>query len=155
MSPFSLFTLKILGPTLANALLVSFNIPSKLTNKIAEATIKEAADKLLKPAVSRGTLNQKVNELAEQIAKDIRPLFEGGGRQVDTASRNAVVLGLSETLVKVRLTQGGLAELNFDADALREYLLKANTGVDRDFNAGEKALTIAASWAGNFFLIIC
>lgn len=95
MSPLSLFTLKILGPTLAKALLVSFDIPSSLTNEIAEATIKETADKLLKPAVSRGTLTKKVDEIAARMAKDMRPLFEGNGRRVDTASRNAIVLGLS------------------------------------------------------------
>ena len=140
MPPISLFTLKILGPTLAKALLASFNIPSKLTNEIATAAIDTTAGELLKPAVSSATLTKKVDEMAGRMVEDIRPLFVGEGRSVDTGSQNAIVLGLSETLLKVRLTQAGLAEMNFDRGALTQHLLKANLGVDRDFSAGEKAL---------------
>ena len=81
-----------------------------------------------------------MTEIAGQMAKEIRPLFAGGDRNIDEGSQQAIVLGLSETLLKVRLTQAGLAELNFDSQALKQHLLKANGGVDRDFSEGEKAL---------------
>ena len=128
MPPFSLFALKVLGPTLAKALLASFDIPSELTNEIAAATIDTAAGELLQPGASSDTLTSKMTEIAGQMAKEIRPLFVGSGRNIDEGSQQAIVLGLSETLLKVRLTQAGLAELNFDSRALKQHLLKANRG---------------------------
>ena len=94
----------------------------------------------MQPGTSSDTLTGKMTEIAGQMAKEIRPLFAGSDRSIDEGSQQAIVLGLSETLLKVRLTQAGLAELNFHSQALKQHLRKANPEVDRDFSEGEKAL---------------
>lgn len=132
--------LRILGPTLAKGLLESFNIQSKLANDIAKKAIDTTASELLKPAANSVTLSQKATEIAQQMAADIRPLFEGSSRQIALSSREAIVWGLAQTLMRAGLTQADLAEMNFDAEALEQHLLKVNPGVDRDFSAAEQTV---------------
>ncbi|MBW4460651.1 MAG: leucine-rich repeat domain-containing protein [Nodosilinea sp. WJT8-NPBG4] len=74
------------------------------------------------------------------MADDIRPLFEGQNRQVTINSRDAILLGLAQTLISAGLTQAGLADMNFDAATLEQHLLEVNPGVDRDLSAAERAI---------------
>ncbi|MGF1536991.1 MAG: NACHT domain-containing protein [Elainellaceae cyanobacterium] len=135
-----LLVLKVIGPPLAQGLLTAFDVKSKLANAIRPKTIQTAVSSLLKPGANDVDPSRKVAEISNQMADDIRPLFEGHDRQVEASSRDAIVWGLAETLIKAGLTQAGLAEINFDAEALERHLLKANPGAERDFSAAERSV---------------
>ena len=128
--------LKVVGPTLAKSLVSSLGIESKLANSLANKTIDTVAGELLKPSANSVSLSEKIEALAKQMADDLRPLFEGSDPQ--NTNREAVLLGLAQTLTQAGLSQAGLAELNFDVAALEQHLLRINPDVDRDFSAGEK-----------------
>lgn len=117
----SLLVLKTIGPPLAQGLLNAFDVKSKLVNAIEPKTIATVTRDWLKSGPGSNTLGQ-VESIAKQMANDIRPLFEGEDRQVSIASRDSILFGLAQTLVKAGLTQTGLAEMNFDVDAVEQYL---------------------------------
>jgi hypothetical protein len=136
----SLLALKIIGPPVAKRLLELFNISSSLTNAVLEQAIDVGADHVLSSPEARKTLSQQIDQVAKQLAADLRPLFEQEARNVEQNSRNAILLGVAETLIKARLSSDTLAELNFDAAKLKQYLLQANPDATRLFSQGETAL---------------
>ncbi|NEQ54350.1 MAG: NACHT domain-containing protein, partial [Leptolyngbya sp. SIO3F4] len=135
----SLMVLKAVGPALAQGLLNAFDVKSKLANAIESKTMATVARDFLKSAAGQNALGQ-VEIIAQQMANDIRPLFAGQDRQVSIASRDSILFGLAQTLIKAGLTQTGLAEMNFDVDALEQHLLKTNPDVDCDFSTAEQAI---------------
>ncbi len=59
---------------------------------------------------------------------------------MEPGSKNAIVLSVAETLVKVRLTPEILAKIDLDGEKLKQYLLNSNPEVTRSFSSDEKAL---------------
>ncbi|MBD1868442.1 leucine-rich repeat domain-containing protein [Cyanobacteria bacterium FACHB-471] len=136
----SLLALKIIGPPVAKRLLELFNINSSLTNAVLEQAIDVGVDEVLSSSEARKTLSQQIDQVAKQLAADLQPLFEYEARDVEHNSRTAILLGVAETLIKARLSSDTLAELNFDAARLKQYLLQANPSTTRLFSQGETAL---------------
>ncbi|HEY9695988.1 MAG TPA: leucine-rich repeat domain-containing protein [Trichocoleus sp.] len=137
---FSLLALKIVGPPVAKRLLELFDINSSLTNAVLEQAIDVGADHVLSSPEARKTLSQQIDQVAKRLATDLRPLFDHEVRDAEHNSRNAILLGVAETLIKARLSSDTLAELNFDAAKLNQYLLQANPSATRLFSQGETAL---------------
>lgn len=136
----SLLVLKVVGPPLAQGLLAAFDIKSKLANAVTPKNMGTVSRDLLKLEANGFSKSPEVAKIAKQMADDIRPLFEGRDRQVTINSRDAILLGLAQTLISAGLTQAGLADMNFDAATLGQHLLEVNPGVDRDFSAAEQAI---------------
>ncbi|MEM8643159.1 MAG: NACHT domain-containing protein, partial [Cyanobacteria bacterium P01_G01_bin.54] len=134
----SLLVLKTIGPPLAQGLLDAFGIKSKLTNAVAPKNLATLARDWLESTTNSAQASPQVETIARQMVDDIRPLFEGANRQM--ANRDAIVWGLAQTLIKAGPTPANLADINFEAEALAQHLLKANPGVDRDFSTAEQAL---------------
>jgi Leucine-rich repeat (LRR) protein len=137
---FSLVALKIFGPAIAKRLLDSFEINSGLTNIVLEQAIDTATDELLSSSEARENLSQKSEQIAKQLEKDMRPLFEREARNLESGSQKAILLGVAETLFKARLTSDGLAQINFDVKRLNQHLLNANPEAVRFFTRDEVAL---------------
>jgi hypothetical protein len=135
----SMMVLRVIGPPIAQGLIEAFSVKSKLANAIAPKNLATVARDLLQPTAQGADASTQVTTLVQQMAADLRPLFEGHDRQVGSHSREAIVFGLAQTLTKAGLTPTGLAEMNFDADTLERELLRVNPGVDRDFSAAEQA----------------
>ncbi|PSR17626.1 hypothetical protein C8255_11685, partial [filamentous cyanobacterium CCP3] len=136
----SLLVLKVVGPPLAQGLLAAFDIKSKLANAVTPKTMGTVSRDLLALEANGFSKSPEVTKIAQQMANDIRPLFEGRDRQVTINSRDAILLGLAQTLISASLTQADLAKMNFTVEVLEQYLLEANPGVDRDFSAAEQAI---------------
>jgi Leucine-rich repeat (LRR) protein len=135
----SMMVLRVIGPPIAQGLIEAFGVKSKLAKAIAPKNLATVARDLLNPTAQGADASTQVTTIVQQMAADLRPLFEGHDRQVGSHSREAIVFGLAQTLTKAGLTPAGLAEMNFDADTLERELLQANPGVDRDFSAAEQA----------------
>jgi hypothetical protein len=129
----SLVALKIIGPPVAKRLLELFNISSSLANAVLEQAIDVGADEVLGSPEARKTLSQQIDQVAKQLVTDLQPLFEQEARDVERNSRNAILFGVAETLLKARLSSDTLAELNFNAVKLNQYLLQANPAATRLF----------------------
>ncbi len=136
----TLTALKVFGPSLAKRLLDSFEIDSKLTNAVLEQIIDVGSDKLLSSDETKQVLSQRIDQIAKQLEADMRPLFEHEARNLELGSRDAILLGVAETLIKSRLTSDALAEMNFDAASLKKKLMSANPEAVRFFSPNEKAL---------------
>ncbi|MEA5462582.1 NACHT domain-containing protein [Leptothoe sp. PORK10 BA2] len=136
----AILLLKAIGPALAQGLLTAFDVKSKLANAVEPKTIATVTRDVLTPSANSQDTSGQIEAMAKQMANAIRPLVEGQNRQVSIASRDSILFGLAQTLLEAGLTQTGLAEMNFDVDALEQHLLKANPGVDRDFSAAEQAI---------------
>jgi Leucine-rich repeat (LRR) protein len=136
----TLTTLKIFGPAIAKRLLDSLEIDSKLMNTLLEQAIDTAADELLSSSEARKTLSQKSEQIAKQLERDMRPLFEHEARNLEAGSQKAILLGVAETLFKARLTSEGLAQINFDVKRLKQHLLNANPEAVRFFSRDEVVL---------------
>jgi Leucine-rich repeat (LRR) protein len=137
---FSLIVLRIFGAAIAQRLLDSFEIDSKLTNKVLEQAIDTVADELLSSSEARETLSQKSEQVAKQLERDMRPLFEHEARNLEAGSQKAILLGVAETLFKARLTSEGLTQINFDVKKLKQHLLNTNQEAVRFFTRDEEAL---------------
>ena len=74
---------------------------------------------------SQKTLSKKLEQIAKQIATDIKPLFEHEAKNLEAGSQTAILLGVAETLIKARLTSDVLAEINFDKEKLEQHLLNS------------------------------
>jgi hypothetical protein len=135
-----LTALKVFGPALAKRLLESFSIDSKVMNAVLEQAIDVSSDKLLSSDEAKQVLSQKIDQIARQLETEMRPLFEHEARDLEPGSRDAILLGVAETLIKSRLTSDALAEMNFDVVSLRQKLLGANPEAVRFFSPNEKAL---------------
>jgi Leucine-rich repeat (LRR) protein len=136
----SLLALKIIGPPVAKRLLESFNINSSLTNALLEQAIDVGTDHVVSSSEAKKTLSQQIDQVAKQLATDLRPLFEHEARNVERNSQDAILLGVAETLIKARLSSDTLAELNFDAARLKQYFLEANPNATQLFLQDETAL---------------
>lgn len=136
----SLLVLKVVGPPLAQGLMAAFDVKSKVANAVMPKTMGTVSRDLLKLEADGFSKSPELTKIAQQMANDIRPLFEGRDRQVTINSRDAILLGLAQTLTSAGLTQAGLANMNFDTASLEQYLLEVNPGVDRDFSAAEQAI---------------
>jgi Leucine-rich repeat (LRR) protein len=136
----SLLALKIIGPPVAKRLLELFNISSSLTNAVLEQAIDVGADEVLGSPEARKTLSQQIDQVAKKLAADLQPLFGYEARNIEHNSRDAILLGVAETIIKARLSSDTLAELNFDVARLKQYLLQANSNVTRLFSQGETAV---------------
>ncbi|MBD2231679.1 NACHT domain-containing protein [Phormidium tenue] len=136
----SLLVLKVVGPPLAQGLLAAFDVKSKVANAVIPKTMGTVSRDLLKLEADGFSKSPEVTKIAQQMANDIRPLFKGRDRQVTINSRDAILLGLAQTLISAGLTQAGLADMNFDAATLEQHLIEVNPGVDRDFSAAEQAI---------------
>ncbi|MEM8640890.1 MAG: NACHT domain-containing protein, partial [Cyanobacteria bacterium P01_G01_bin.54] len=131
-----LLTLKVILPPLAKALLQALRVESQLANDLSWRLLDTTISESLKSAGNRGDLQRQVKEIAQQMAAELRPLFAGQNRQ--PANQAAIAFALAQTLMQAGLTQTGLAELNFDAEALEQHLLKVNPEGDRGFSAAER-----------------
>lgn len=136
----SLIALKIVGPPVAKRLLESFAIDSKLTNSVLEQAIDTATDEWLSLPEAKESLSQKIDQIAQQLETDIRPLFEHEARNLEPGSKTAILIGVAETLIKARLTSDALAQVNFDVEKLKQHLLNANPEAVRFFSRNEAAL---------------
>ncbi|PSN14916.1 hypothetical protein C7293_09530 [filamentous cyanobacterium CCT1] len=136
----SLLVLKVVGPPLAQGLLAAFDVKSKVANAVMPKTMGTVSRDLLALEANGFGKSPEVTKIAQQMANDIRPLFEGSNRQVAPNSRDAILLGLAQTLISAGLTQADLAKMNFTPEALEKHLLEVNPGVDRDFSAAERAI---------------
>jgi hypothetical protein len=136
----SLIVLKIIAPAVAKWLLELLEVESKLTNAVFEQAIDVASEQVLSAPDAQATLSQKIEQIAKRLAAEMRPLFEHEARHLEPGSRNAILLGVAETLVKAGLTSEALADINFDVRTLKQKLLKANPGAVRFFSSNEEAL---------------
>ncbi|MFQ4138751.1 NACHT domain-containing protein [Nodosilinea sp. PGN35] len=136
----SLLVLKVVGPPLAQGLLAAFDVKSKVANAVMPKTMGTVSRDVLRLEADGFSKSPEVTKIAQQMANDIRSLFEGRDRQVTINSRDAILLGLAQTLISAGLTQAGLADMNFDAATLEQHLLEVNPGVDRDFSQAERTI---------------
>ncbi|MBD2541005.1 NACHT domain-containing protein, partial [Coleofasciculus sp. FACHB-SPT36] len=136
---FSLVALKILVPAVAKTLLDAAGIESTLTKKVLEQGFDAAANGIPDWG-NRRKLEQKIGQIAGELQTQIRPLFEQEARNLAANSREAVLLGVAETLFKGGLSPDALVGMNLDTQQLYQHLLKANPKISRDFSRDEKAL---------------
>ncbi|NER93887.1 MAG: NACHT domain-containing protein [Symploca sp. SIO1B1] len=137
----SLTALKILVTTIAKTQVKSLDIDDQLLNTALEQTIDIfTSDELLSDSGAKETLAQNIDQIAQQIKQKTEPLFEHEARNLDRGSKNAIVLGVAETLLKVKLTPDVLTEIDLDGEKLKQYLLKANPEATNGFSSDEKAL---------------
>ncbi|NEQ68630.1 MAG: NACHT domain-containing protein [Symploca sp. SIO2D2] len=137
----SLTALKILVTTIAKTQVKSLDIDDQLLNTALEQTIDIfTSDELLSDSGAKETLAQNIDKIAKQIKQKTEPLFELEARNLDRGSKNAIVLGVAETLLKVKLTPDVLTEIDLDGEKLKGYLLKANPEATNGFSSDEKAL---------------
>jgi len=107
---FSLTAQKIIVTSVAKYLLNLLDIDSDLTNTTLQQTIDfVTSDELFKEASS-----PKINKIAKQIGQYIKPLFEHEARNLAQNSKNSILYGVAETLVKVKLTPEILAKIDLD-----------------------------------------
>jgi hypothetical protein len=130
--------LKIAIPGTAKAVLDSFGLESKLTNKLLEQTIDVASGGMFDGTVDKATLEQQIQKLAKEFQKDIQPFLEHEARNIDKDGQAAIFLAVAETIL-----QGGmnlkLVDVALDAERLTEELLKADIDGTKWLSADEKA----------------
>ena len=136
----SLVALKIFAPAIAKTLLEAFGIETKLLNAVLEEVIDNTSEGVLGSVEARKDLSKNVNQIAKQLANDIKPLFEREAKSLQGETKNAIVISVAETLIKARLSADTLAGMNFDEDLLREHLLEVYPEVLIGFSDSEKSL---------------
>jgi len=136
----SLVALKIFALAIAKTLLEAFHIDAKLLNALLEETIDVSIDGVLSSQESQKSVAKKIDQIAKQLATDIKPLFLHEAKNLEAGSQNAILIGVAETLIKARLTSDALAEINFDEERLKQHLLKVNQEAVRFFSRSELAL---------------
>ena len=136
----SLLALKIFAPAIAKTLLESFGIETKLLNAVLEEVIDNTSEGVLSSVEAKKALSKNIDQIAKQLASDIKPLFEREGKSLQGDTKNAIVISVAETLIKARLSADTLAEINFDEERLKDYLLKVYPKVLIGFSDSEKSL---------------
>jgi adenylate kinase family enzyme len=136
----SLVALKIFTPAIAKTLLEAFGIPTKLLNAVLEEVIDNTSEGVLSSVEAKKALSKSIDQIAKQLANDIKPLFEREARSLQGDTKNAIVISVAETLIKARLSSDTLAEINFDEVRLKEYLLTVYPEVLIGFSDSEKSL---------------
>ncbi|NEP14492.1 MAG: NACHT domain-containing protein [Symploca sp. SIO2C1] len=138
---FSLTVQKIIVTSIAKSLLNLLDIDSEPTNITFQQAIDFfTSDELLSSSGARETLFHKIEQIAKQIEKATEPLFEHEARNLEPGSKNSILYGVAETLVKVSLTPDILANIDLDGEKLKQHLLKANPEATKWFSSDEKAL---------------
>jgi len=137
---FSLVALKIFAPAIAKTLLEAFHIETKLLSAVLEEVIDNTSEGAVNSLESQKTLSKNIEQIAKQLATDIKPLFEHEATSIKVETRNALVIGVAETLIKARLSSDTLAAINFDEERLKDYLLKVYPQVLIGFSDSEKSL---------------
>jgi len=136
----SLAALKIFAPAIAKTLLEAFGIPTKLLNAVLEEVIDNTSEGIVSSVEAKKALSKSIDQIAKQLANDIKPLFEREARSLQGDTKNAIVISVAETLIKARLSADTLAEINFDEERLKDYLLKVYPEVLIGFSDSEKSL---------------
>ncbi len=136
----SLMALKIFAPAIAKTLLEAFGIPTKLLNAVLEEVIDNTSEGIVSSVEAKKALSKNIDQIAKQLASDIKPLFEHEARSLQGETKNAIVISVAETLIKARLSSDTLAEINFDEERLKDYLLKVYPEVLIGFSDSEKSL---------------
>jgi hypothetical protein len=131
---------KILAPAIAKTLLESFGIEPKFLNAVLEEVIDNTSEGVLSSVEAKRALSKNIDQIAKQLANDIKPLFEREAGSLQGATKNAIVISVAETLIKARLSADTLAEMNFDEDQLKDYLLAVYPEVLIGFSDSEKSL---------------
>ncbi len=136
----SLAALKIFAPAIAKTLLESFGIETKLLNAVLEEVIDTTSESVLSSQESKKALSRSIDQIAKHLANDIKPLFEHEARNLPGETQNAIMISVAETLIKARLSADTLAEINFDEERLKDYLLTVYPEVLIGFSDSEKSL---------------
>ncbi|MEW6499814.1 MAG: hypothetical protein AB1589_46225, partial [Cyanobacteriota bacterium] len=136
---FSLVALKILVPAVAKTLLDAAGIDSTLPKKVLEQGFDAAANGI-PDSGNRHKLEQKIRQITGELRTQLRPLFEQEARNLAANSREAVLLGVAESLFKGGLSPDALVGMNLDAQQLYQHLLKANPKISRGFSGDEQAV---------------
>ena len=114
----SLVALKIFAPAIAKTLLESFHIETKLLNAVLEEVIDNTSEGVLNSVEAKKALSRNIDQIAKQLANDIKPLFEREAKSLQGETKNAIVISVAETLIKARLSSDTLA--GCDLDIIRE-----------------------------------
>ncbi|NMF56773.1 leucine-rich repeat domain-containing protein [Pseudanabaena yagii] len=133
----SLVALKIFAPAIAKTLLESFHIETKLLNAVLEEVIDNTSEGVLSSVEAK---KANIDQIAKQLANDIKPLFEREAQNLQRETKNAIVISVAETLIKARLSADTLAEMNFDEERLKDYLLVVYPEVLIGFSDNAKSL---------------
>ncbi|PZO44251.1 MAG: hypothetical protein DCF19_03355 [Pseudanabaena frigida] len=136
----SLVALKIFAPAIAKTLLESFHIETKLLNAVLEEVIDNTSEGIVSSVEAKKALSKNIDQIAKQLANDIKPLFEREAKSLQGETKNAIVISVAETLIKARLSSDTLAEMNFDVVQLKDYLLAVYPEVLIGFSDSEKSL---------------
>ena len=130
---------KILAPAIAKTLLQSFG-SDKLSNALLEEVIDITSEGVLSSVEAKRALSKNIDQIAKQLANDIKPLFEREAQNLQIADKNAIVISVADTLIKARLSANTLAEMNFDEEQLKDYLLAVYPEVLIGFSDNAKSL---------------
>lgn len=137
---FYLGLLKAVTSQLANTLLDSLEVKSKLKNAVLGRELDAAIGELLRSSEDEKALLEKVEPITQQLQTAMQTLFDREAKNLDPGSQYAIVLGVAETLIQARLTLDSLAQMSLDAEQLKQHLLDVNPQVTRHFSPSETTL---------------
>ncbi|HEY9603200.1 MAG TPA: leucine-rich repeat domain-containing protein [Allocoleopsis sp.] len=131
--------LVILGPAIAKTIFDSWLNDSPLAKAIASEIVDKLKE-IIPNSSDRQNTQREIERIGQQIASQMRPIFDREMSRLDEGSRSAIQLAIADTLRQANVTNELLMSQDLDAGGLKQHLRNANPEASRDFGWAERAL---------------
>src|SRR5919202_3768676 len=122
--PVSGTLLVILGPAIAKTILGSWLNNSPLANAIASEIVDKLKE-IIPNSSDRQNTQREIERIGQQIASQMRPIFDREMSRLDEGSRSAIQFAIADALRQANVTIDLLMSQELDAGSLKQHLRNA------------------------------
>lgn len=129
----------ILCPAIAKTIVGSWLQDGSLSKAVGEEIVDALKDFVL-DRTDRDKTQQSIEQIAQQIAAQMRPIFDLEAASLDDNTRTAIQLAVVDTLRKSQVTSDLLIQCRLKPEVLNKYLLDVDPNACSLFSHNETAI---------------